>query len=402
MKTNTPPMSPGPSDDNEDDENIDLGEIQEVIDLNEVNLEEMTEEEDMEEEETIVDMATTVFSKHEGSVFTCSISPSGSVAATGGEDDFAYVWKVSDGDILFTCTGHKDSVIYVCFSHDGTLLATGDYAGYIQVWEVASSNKVWEFEVGELGWLNWHHASHVLLAGTADGEMWMWLVPHGNTRTFPSYGSPSLCGAFLHDGKRAVAGYEDGSVRVFDLKSGQMLHQLTDDSEDVSPVINMTVQKDDSLVILGATNGKAKLFNTNNGKLVGNLNCEISQTTEEGADADIDNTVEAVSFCPQIPNIAVTATLAGYVTLWDVSSKTVRHTLSQGCGTSHLAWHPQEPVLFSAGLDGVVRSYDVRSGEPLSKFTGHSESILYLSVSNDGSALLTVSDDGTARVFKLS
>lgn len=50
-------------------------------------------------------------------------------------------------------------------------------------------------------WLNWHHASHVLLAGTADGEMWMWLVPHGNTRTFPSYGSPSLCGAFLYDGE---------------------------------------------------------------------------------------------------------------------------------------------------------------------------------------------------------
>ena len=50
-------------------------------------------------------------------------------------------------------------------------------------------------------WLNWHHASHVLLAGTNDGEMWMWLVPHGNTRTFPSYGSPSLCGAFLHDGE---------------------------------------------------------------------------------------------------------------------------------------------------------------------------------------------------------
>ncbi|MPC67351.1 hypothetical protein E2C01_061526 [Portunus trituberculatus] len=73
MKTNTPPMSPGPSDDNEDDENIDLGEIQEVIDLNEVNLEEMTEEEDMEEEETIVDMATTVFSKHEGMTLSTQV-----------------------------------------------------------------------------------------------------------------------------------------------------------------------------------------------------------------------------------------------------------------------------------------------------------------------------------------
>ena len=54
----------------------------------------------------------------------------------------------------------QDSVIHLCFSHDGTLLATGDYAGYIQVWEVASSKKVWEFEVGELSVSCYHHHHH--------------------------------------------------------------------------------------------------------------------------------------------------------------------------------------------------------------------------------------------------
>lgn len=416
MKSNTPPMSPDPAGRDEGDEDFDIGDIEEVIELNEnTDVEELAErlvassvpqeepeDEQMEEEEIVVDMATAVFSKHKGSVFTCSISPTGSVAATGGEDDLAYVWKIGNGDILFTCSGHKDSVTHLCFSHDGTLLATGDYGGYIQVWEVASSSKIWEFEVGDLGWLSWHHASHVLLAGTADGEMWMWLVPHGNTRTFPSYGSPSLCGAFLYDGKRAVAGYEDGSIRMFDLKSGQMLHQVSDDSQDVSPVINVVVQKDDALVIFGSTDGKAKLFNTSNGKLIGSLNCEVSDGADDEAAALLDHTVEAVTFCHQMPNIAVTATLAGYITIWDVSSKTVRHTLNQGCGSSQLTWHPQEPVLFTAGLDGTVRSFDVRSGQPLTKFTGHKQSILSFCISNDGSALLTASDDGTARVFKLS
>lgn len=42
---------------------------------------------------------------------------------------------------------------------------------------------------------------------------------------------------------------------------------MTDDSEDVSPVINLAVQKDDALIIIGSTDGKAKLFNTNNGKV---------------------------------------------------------------------------------------------------------------------------------------
>lgn len=64
-----------------------------------------------------------------------------------------------------------------------------------------------------------------------------------------------------------MAGYEDGCVRIFDLKNGQLLHQVSDGSEEVSPVINIAVQKDDSLVIYGSTDGKANLFNTNNGKV---------------------------------------------------------------------------------------------------------------------------------------
>lgn len=56
-------------------------------------------------------------------------------------------------------------------------------------------------------------------------------------------------------------------------------------------------------------------------QLVGSLHCEISETTDDEADTPLDHTVEAVSFCPHMPNIVVTATLAGFVTMWDVSSK---------------------------------------------------------------------------------
>lgn len=56
-------------------------------------------------------------------------------------------------------------------------------------------------------------------------------------------------------------------------------------------------------------------------QLVGSLNCEVSEATDDESDSALDHTVEAVSFCPHLPNIAVTATLAGFVTLWDVSSK---------------------------------------------------------------------------------
>lgn len=39
-------------------------------------------------------------------MFCVSLDPvTNSMAVTGGEDDKAYVWTVSDGEVLFECTG---------------------------------------------------------------------------------------------------------------------------------------------------------------------------------------------------------------------------------------------------------------------------------------------------------
>lgn len=399
MKENTPPSSPGGSQELEPDE-FDFGDVEEVIDLDDVDAlsGDEEEEEDMEAEEEIIDMSSVVFSQHKGSVFVCCASI-GSILATGGEDDLAYVWDANNGALQFTCNGHKDSVTCMEFSHDGTFLATGDMSGYIQVWKISTASKIWEFETGDLSWLSWHHGSHVLLAGTAEGDMWMWLVPQGNARTFPSYGSASQCGAFFPDGKRAISGYEDGSIRIFDMKTGEMKHQFSDALAHSSPVTSISVHKDNTLAISGSVDGTAKLYNTLNGKVIGTLNCDVAPDTDEKD--DIDNTVESVSFCPTLPTIAVTSTLSGFVSIWDISSQIIRHTIVQGCGSSQLIWHPTEPIVFAACLDGVVRSYDVRTGELLKKYTGHRSSIFSIDVIKDGCGIITASDDGTSRVFKI-
>lgn len=38
-------------------------------------------------------------------MFSVSVHPSGEVACSGGEDDKARVWKVTDGTTLFVCEG---------------------------------------------------------------------------------------------------------------------------------------------------------------------------------------------------------------------------------------------------------------------------------------------------------
>lgn len=77
------------------------------------------------------------------------MSKNGKLAATGGEEDKAYVWDTSTGEIVLDCTGHKDSIIFSTFNYDESYLATGDMSGLIQVWKVADKIKIWDYNMGD-------------------------------------------------------------------------------------------------------------------------------------------------------------------------------------------------------------------------------------------------------------
>ena len=82
-------------------------------------------------------------------MFCGSLSSDGKLAVSGGEDDVAYIWDGTTGEILFKCSGHTDSVIYAGFNHDDSYIATGDMSGNIKVWQLSSKQMIWEYEMGD-------------------------------------------------------------------------------------------------------------------------------------------------------------------------------------------------------------------------------------------------------------
>ena len=81
------------------------------------------------------------------------------------------------------------------------MVATGDMSGIIKVWKLDKMEEIWSFEGSDLEWLTWHHSAPVLLGGTADGDVWMWKIPSGDTKTMLGHGCQTTCGRIFPDGE---------------------------------------------------------------------------------------------------------------------------------------------------------------------------------------------------------
>ncbi|XP_053707440.1 angio-associated migratory cell protein isoform X2 [Synchiropus splendidus] len=363
---------------------------------NQVDDEGWETEDEMEAEEEQDDSELT-FSKHTGSVFCVSLDPAtNSLAVTGGEDDKAYVWRVSDGEVLLECAGHKDSVTCATFSHDSALVASGDMSGLIKVWKVETKEEIWSFEVGDLEWLEWHPCAPVLLAGTNDGNVWMWKIPSGDCKTFQSSACQATCGKILPDGKRAVVGYDDGTVRVWDLKQGKAIHTIKGHQ---GALTCLAANKDGSLVLTGSVDGCSKLVNTTTGKVLAAFSADGAQTRVPNDEGET-NSVESVGFCNILPLVAV-AYLDGTLAVFDLTTQALRHRCHHEAGLVQLLWEESSSVVSTCSLDGALRLWDARTGSMISEYRGHAAEILSFTINRDASLAVTASGDNQSKVFCL-
>lgn len=306
------------------------------------------------------DMSLKTFRKHSGPVFCCSLHPSEDLVVTGGEDDQAYVWNVGTGEVVFHCNTHKDTVICAEFSYDGVYLATGDIAGEIQVFKVAQDyRKVWEFSMGDMSWMMWHKASNVLMAGADTGEVYVWRIPSGDCKVLQGPGHKAECAQLMQDGKRLAVGYADGSLKLWDIRTNTVALEMNPGTSysHTEPVICVSTDGDNNVILTGGMDGKITIVGPSGA--VGNL---FPSDTE-------NDTVESVSFSPnQAMKLAVSGTIKGRVTIWDVAHQTIRCECKNAAdfdgGVTKVLWVDETTVLVSF-TNGEIKAYDARSGETL-------------------------------------
>ncbi|XP_076634829.1 angio-associated migratory cell protein isoform X2 [Colletes latitarsis] len=406
------PPSSDMIDQTEDDDMLYAGDMEEVIDTNES--ENFQDEDSSDEDPLIKEDAICVFTGHKsGSIFCGSLTKSKKLAATGSIEHVAYVWDTSSGEIIFKTKEQSDSIVFSEFSSNEKYLAIGPMSGAVSVFSVPDNELIFCSYIGDVTWLKWHPTSSNLFVGNTDGDFYKFKIPTEFDKFICGYKYGIEIGAIFPDGKRAALGYADGMIKVIDLQTSSEI-SISSPLGHSSTITAIDCHPNNNLIISSDVDGKTILSIANSGTIISvlqNLNnfelSNIANVNNDAENADNDdwnnNWVEAVAFCknPTFP-VAATGTVNGEIFIWDISKQVLRRKIDQACGISKLVWKGNTHILFSAGLDGVLRCFDARSGQCLRSFTGHTADIYDLFISEDGENALTTSDDGTARIFDIS
>jgi WD40 repeat protein len=197
-------------------------------------------------------------------------SPDGQIFATADKNGKLRLWRMTDGELLNTLdAGQQGKDLYLAFSPDGRLLATshGDGRG------LATSprgTRLWRVSDGQLLWTIDGHQSEVvafspdgqLLAtspSTATNEVWFWRVADATLlRRLTGHRWRIHSLSFSKDGKLLATGtWENGGahgeVGIWDVKAGQLL-------QNYNPgvgVWSVAFSPDDQFLAYGRDDGQA-------------------------------------------------------------------------------------------------------------------------------------------------
>uniref|UniRef100_A0A336MI64 CSON001549 protein n=1 Tax=Culicoides sonorensis TaxID=179676 RepID=A0A336MI64_CULSO len=404
MREDTPPHEPNTDDLLDHDEMIYIGDLNDEViedfgeaigaDESDDNDEEglgVVEEMPEEESETPErDDSILTFKQHEAPIFCAALHPTENLAVTGSEDDKAYIWNTETGEVVYQVNDHHDSVISAEFSHDGVYVATADIAGEIQVFKTTKEyKKVWSFSMGDMCWMKWHTGGHVLLAGSDSGEIYVWRIPSGDCKVLQGYGEKCETATLTLDGKKLAAGYGDGMFKLWDIKSCAALIEMPPNNTlgHTGTITSISCDKDNHMILTGSEDGKATLIGPNGP--VGSL------SPNAGA-------IETVLLdCPDLDTkIAVTGTLDGKVTIWDVSRQIPRTECEDPnpVGITRMIWAKDHAIL-AGTLNGAIKVWDARTGQLRFSLLGHTDNINDVYYDRNKNIILTASEDNTAKIF---
>lgn len=308
--------------------------------------------------DSIVEVA--VWAGHGCSVFSLAFSPDGRTLASSSCDQTLRTWDLDTGSQA-RVLGEPSVEFGTEFSPDGALLAAWSNVATIRVFDVATGSLLHTLGHGAHVWgAAISPDGKTLASGGEDGTITIWdldtgsALPALNGNLGELYGSPIYVRGvdYSPDGTMLASMDDDDAVGLWDVATGTSLRRIS-----ITDSFSAIFTPDGSMLLVGT----ARFYNNRS-----------------------DSEYKA--------------------TLYDVATGSRIRTFSGDPDKAHITALSPDGSILAIGLgtykpgvpapDAAIVLYDVATGEELRRLTGHTDSVVSLAFSPDGTYLASGSSDG--------
>jgi WD40 repeat protein len=213
-------------------------------------------------------------------------------------------------------------------------------------------------------------------------------------RRFTGYDDGVTSVALSPEGTLALSGGRDGSVRLWDVGTGVLLHRFPKHEEMVWAVAFGPNGRRAASAGGGGYPGGGCNWGTDHDIRIWDVTGRKEHCRLRGHAAP----VMSLAFSPDGSRL-LSGDIGGITLLWDISAGRELKRLPGGSVWGAVAFHPHGTLALCAGADNTVRLWDLKTGEVVRRFVGHERAVRSVAFSLDGRLALSGSLDRTARLW---
>ncbi|MEM7538654.1 MAG: hypothetical protein AAF639_41185, partial [Chloroflexota bacterium] len=352
--------------------------------------------------------------EHAESIWAIAYSPDGKRLVSGGSDLIIRVWDAITGKLTlqidnYNEEGHTKIIQSLQFSPDGNYILSAGQDGAIIAWDVSTGkqHQAISNDQRSLNSVAYDFDGKRILSAGDDAMIKIWTLD-GQTEPTTLIGHPyKVFSAEFSpdpDGQYIVSGGEtDTSIHLWNANTGELLLRLDGHGQKIWDI---EFSPDGKRVISGGEDG-IRIWNVS--QLLSTENHSAGMHFNQYTDV-----VQQIRFSPDGQRIA-SAGHDNTIRIWDtyMGQELVRfvghtspvntiafspdgHYLVSGSGYKD---KPEDIDLSPSNHDNTVRLWDTHTGQQISQFTNHTDSVNAVVFSPDGKHVVSGSSDHTVRIW---
>jgi WD40 repeat protein len=346
-------------------------------------------------------------------VTSVSVTPDARRAVSATGNNTLQVWDLESGQCLRTLEVHSNLVSRACVTADGhwAVSASGDKT--LRLWDLESGQCLRTLEGHSKGVSSVSVTADLrrAVSSSEDKTLKVWdLESRRCLQAAEGHSSVVTSISVTQDGLRAVSGSIDDTLRLWNLESGQCLRTLEGDGGVIvaadgplegrkSRVMSVSVIPDGRRAVSGSEDKTLRVWDLESGKCLRSLQGHTE-------------VVSSVSVTPD-GRRAVSGSEDTTLRVWDLDSGQCLHTLRghSSAVSSVCLFHGGRRAVSGSGdktgweepekEDNTLRIWDLDTGQCLRLLKGHNGVVGCLSVTADGRRAVSGSADKTLRVWNL-